>query len=49
MAAEILLRNEVEQEIAAYSTTEFTKDFLVTQSGLNEGTPKKGLLEEIPY
>jgi hypothetical protein len=49
MAAEILLRNEVGQEIAAYSTTEFTKDFLVTQNGLNEGTPKKKLFKEIPY
>lgn len=49
MAAEILLRNEVEQEIAAHSTTEFTNDFLVPRNDVNEGTPKKGLLEEIPY
>jgi hypothetical protein len=30
MAAEILLWNEVEQEIAANSTTEFTKKVLVS-------------------
>lgn len=41
MAAEILLQNEVEQEIAAHSPTEFSKDILVLDNVQNEGTPKE--------
>ena len=49
MAAEILLWNEVEQEIVANSTTEFSTDCFVPRNDVNEGTPKKSLLEEIPH
>ena len=49
MAAEILLRNEVEQEIVVHSTTEFSTDCFVPRNDVNEGTPKKNLFEEIPY
>ena len=46
---EILLRNEVEREIATNSTTEFSTDCFVPRNDVNEGTPKNYLLEKIPY
>jgi hypothetical protein len=43
MAVEILLRNEVEREIEANSTTEFSDCVIFSNAIQNEGTPKEKL------
>ena len=43
MEVEILPRNEVEREIVAYSTTEFSRNCHLPQNDVNEGTPKEKL------
>ena len=43
MEVEILPRNEVEREIVADSTTEFSESLYLCNKVQNEGTPQKKL------